>query len=200
MFDGMTWLNAPPHFSIDGPVLTATTGNRTDFWRETFYGFVRDDGHFLHREISGDFTAEVTIVADFDTLYDQCGLMLRVDERTWVKAGIEFTDGMTHVSAVVTRDRSDWSVVALPQYDGRLTLRLTRHGDAVRIQFRPGDGRDENRGPEQDQAWRMLRLAYLPMPETCLVGVMCCSPERAGFEVRFTDFTVGEPIPRNLHG
>jgi regulation of enolase protein 1 (concanavalin A-like superfamily) len=194
MFDDMTWLNAPPQFSVEGPVLSATTGERTDFWRETFYGFVRDDGHFLHREVSGDFTAEVTIVADFDTLYDQCGLMVRVDERTWVKTGIEFTDGVTHVSAVVTRDRSDWSVVALPEYDGRLTLRLTRHGDAVRIQFRPGDHEQGD-----DGGWRMLRLAYLPMPATCLVGVMCCSPERAGFVARFTDFTVGEPISRDLH-
>jgi regulation of enolase protein 1 (concanavalin A-like superfamily) len=190
MFDGMSWLNEPPHWSVDGSTLSVTTGDRTDFWRETFYGFVRDDGHFLHREVSGDFTAEVTVLGTFDTLYDQSGLMLRVDERTWVKTGIEFTDGIAHVSAVVTRDRSDWSVVALPQYAGRLTLRLTRHGDAVRIQFRqePGD------------EWRMLRLAYLPMPESCLVGVMCCSPERAGFVARFGDFGVGEAISRHLHG
>jgi hypothetical protein len=188
MFGDMTWLNEPPQWSVDGPVLTATTGDRTDFWRETFYGFVRD-GHFLHREVTGDFTAEVTILGEFDTLYDQCGLMLRVDGQTWVKTGIEFTDGVTHVSAVVTRGHSDWSVVALPDYDGRLTLRLTRHGDAVRIQFHTGDGN-----------WRMLRLAYLPMPANCRVGVMCCSPERAGFVARFTDFGVGEPISRELHG
>jgi hypothetical protein len=190
MFDGMTWLNEPPDFSVDGPVLSVTTGDRTDFWRETFYGFVRDDGHFLHRKVNGDFTAEVTVLGEFDTLYDQSGLMLRVDEHTWIKTGIEFTDGLTHVSAVVTRDRSDWSVVALPGYEGRLTLRLTRYGDAVRIQFRTGDDGD----------WQLLRLAYLPIPAACLVGVMCCSPERAGFTARFTDFRVGEPISRDLHG
>ena len=188
MFDGMTWLNEPPRWSVDGPLLTATTGDRTDFWRETFYGFVRDNGHFLHRQVTGDFTAEVTVVGDFDTLYDQSGLMLRVDERTWVKTGIEFTDGLAHVSAVVTRDRSDWSVVALPEYDGRLALRLTRHGDAVRIQFRRGAD------------WQMLRLAYLPIPDSCHIGVMCCSPERAGFEAMFSDFSVGAPISRELHG
>jgi regulation of enolase protein 1 (concanavalin A-like superfamily) len=190
MFDGMSWLNEPPQWSVDGPTLSVTTGDRTDFWRETFYGFVRDDGHFLHREVAGDFTAEVTVVGTFDSLYDQSGLMVRVDERTWVKTGIEFTDGIPHVSAVVTRDHSDWSVVALPDYAGRLTLRLTRHGDAVRIQFRG----------KHDQGWRMLRLAHLPMPQACLVGVMCCSPERAGFTARFADFTVGPPISRNLHG
>jgi regulation of enolase protein 1 (concanavalin A-like superfamily) len=189
VFEGMTWLNEPPQWSVDGSVLTATTGDRTDFWRETFYGFVRDDGHFLHREVTGDFTAEVTLLGDFDTLYDQCGLMLRVDERTWLKTGIEFTDGLAHVSAVVTRDQSDWSVVPLPGYDGRLALRLTRHGDAIRIQFR-----------RRADGWRMLRLAYLPVPASCLVGVMCCSPERAGFAARFADFSIGAPISRQLHG
>ena len=45
----------------------------------------------------------------------------------------------------------------------------------------------------------MLRLAYLPERATALVGPMCCSPERAGLEVRFADFRIGEPIPRALH-
>jgi regulation of enolase protein 1 (concanavalin A-like superfamily) len=45
----------------------------------------------------------------------------------------------------------------------------------------------------------MLRLAYLPACDPALVGPMCCSPERAGLEVRFTEFRIGDPIPRDLH-
>jgi len=92
------------------------------------------------------------------------------------------------VSAVVTRERSDWSMVALPSFSGVLRLQLTRRGDAIRIQFREPDGE-----------WRLLRLAYLPMPETCQIGVMCCSPQRAGFTARFEDFVTSEPISRDLH-
>jgi regulation of enolase protein 1 (concanavalin A-like superfamily) len=196
MFDGMTWLNEPPAWSVDGDRLTVTTAERTDFWRETFYGFVRDDGHFLYREVTGDFTAQVTLIGGYDELYDQSGLMLRVDERTWVKTGIELTDGLPHLSAVVTRQASDWSVMALPGYAGRLTLRLTRHADAVRIQFLDGatDGAADGAG------WQLLRLAPLAMPASCQVGVMCCSPSRAGFVARFTDFSIGESISRDLHG
>jgi len=29
--------------------------------------------------------------------------------------------------------------------------------------------------------------------------MMCCSPERAGFEATFRDFRLGPPIARNLH-
>jgi regulation of enolase protein 1 (concanavalin A-like superfamily) len=188
VFRGMQWLNEPPSWTADESALVVTTGDKTDFWRETFYGFVHDDGHLYYREVAGDFTAEVTLVGEYDTLYDQSGLMLRVDERHWVKAGLELTDGVVHVSAVVTRERSDWSMVALPSFSGKLRLQLTRHGDAIRIQFREPDGE-----------WQLLRLAYLPMPETCRIGVMCCSPQRAGFEARFEDFVTSAPISRDLH-
>jgi uncharacterized protein len=31
------------------------------------------------------------------------------------------------------------------------------------------------------------------------VGLMCCSPEREGFEVEFSSFHIGEPITEGLH-
>jgi uncharacterized protein len=31
------------------------------------------------------------------------------------------------------------------------------------------------------------------------VGPMCCTPERAGLEVRFSDFSVTPPAGRALH-
>lgn len=188
-FDGMRWLNEPPRWSVVDGDLLATTGERTDFWRETFYGFVRDDGHFFHTEVTGDFTATVTLLGRHEQLYDQSGLMLRVDERTWVKTGIESTDGRAQVSTVVTDNRSDWSVLPAPDAAGGTTIRLTRHGQAVRVQYLDDDG-----------GWQLSRLAHLPMPAVCRVGVMCCSPERAGFQARFRGFAVTDPIAPDLHG
>jgi regulation of enolase protein 1 (concanavalin A-like superfamily) len=188
VFDEMQWLNEPPRWTLDDVALVAVSGDKTDFWRETFYGFVHDNGHFYYREVAGDFTAEVTVVGEYGALYDQSGLMLRADERHWVKFGLELTDGVVHASTVITREYSDWSMLALPSYGGTLRLQLTRHGDAIRAQFREPDG-----------PWRLLRLGYLPLPETCQVGVMCCSPEQAGFEARFEDFAITEPISRDLH-
>jgi hypothetical protein len=188
MFDTMQWLNEPPLWSVDDGTLVVITGDRTDFWRETFYDFVRDDGHFFGREVTGDFTAQVTLSGQYETLYDQMGLMLRVSEDVWVKTGVEFTDGVPHLSCVVTRDFSDWSVVAAPDVGGEVTLRMTRHGSAVRVEYRTTAG-----------DWQLLRLGYLPMPSACRVGVMACSPQRAGFKGRFRDFTIAGPIPADLH-
>jgi regulation of enolase protein 1 (concanavalin A-like superfamily) len=86
----MQWLNEPPFWRDEDGVLSVVTGDRTDFWRETHYGFIRDDGHFRYETVPGDFTAEIAFGGDYRALYDQAGLMLRADERNWLKAGIEF--------------------------------------------------------------------------------------------------------------
>ena len=44
----MEWLNEPPEWSEADGTLTVATGDRTDFWRKTHYGFIRDDGHCRH--------------------------------------------------------------------------------------------------------------------------------------------------------
>lgn len=189
-FDGLQWLNPPPEVAVtqDGG-LRVVTGEATDFWRGTFYGFSRDSGHFLHRRVAGDFTAEVTIAGRFEALYDQAGLMVRQGETHWVKAGIEHTDGAPHFSVVVTNENSDWSQMPVRADGGRLRLRLSRQGDAVRVQFVDQEG----------GLWRAARLAYLPPSAELDVGVMCCSPQRAGFEVVFSGFSVGPAISRDLH-
>lgn len=185
----MFWLNEPPAWREEDGVLSVTTGDRTDFWRETHYGFIRDDGHLRYGTATGDFTAEVEFAGDYRHLYDQAGLMLRLDERSWLKAGIEFVGGPM-LSVVVTRDTSDWSTMPLASGSDWLRLRLSRHGSAVRVEWKPAGSED---------GFRMLRLAWLPAVDPVMVGPMCCSPERAGFEARFRDFYVGPAIATDLH-
>ena len=47
--------------------------------------------------------------ADFQSLYDQAGIMVRIDAQHWVKAGIEFSDGRAMLASVLTDGRSDWA-------------------------------------------------------------------------------------------
>jgi len=186
MSASMSWLNEPPQWSDRDGVIRVVTGLKTDFWRRTFYGYVTDNGHFYHRPVGGDFTAEVVVSADHSALFDQAGLMVRADERTWLKTGLEVTSGAVQLSTVLTRDDSDLSVVPVPGFEGELALRLTRFGSAVCVHRRTADG-----------TWQLVRLGPLELPETVEVGVVCCSPERAGLEVTFRGFRVGEPISRD---
>ncbi|GAA1626590.1 DUF1349 domain-containing protein [Saccharothrix algeriensis] len=166
-------------------MIHAVTELRTDFWRRTFYGWVTDNGHFYHRPVTGDFTAEVTVSATHTTLFDQAGLMVRADERNWLKTGLEVTSGAVHVSTVYTREFSDVSMAPVPGHQGEMSMRVTRFGEAVTVHCRSAAG-----------PWRLLRLGHLDLPETVDVGVMCCSPERAGLEATFREFRIGPPIPR----
>ena len=36
----------------------------------------------------------MSFVVDYPSLYDQAGLLVRVDETTWVKTGVEISDGI----------------------------------------------------------------------------------------------------------
>ena len=79
--------------------------------------------------------------------------MLRLDAHNWIKTGIEFTDGIQHFSTVITRDGfSDWPVIPLGMRVEPIWLRLTRHSEALQIQY------------HQEGQWQMARLGYLSMP------------------------------------
>lgn len=186
----MTWLNPPPHHAMGPAGLVLHTADSTDFWQGTYYGFHHDNGHFLSRPRSGDFTAEISFTGDYQTLYDQAGLMIRHDERHWMKCGIEYTDGLRHFSTVVTNGHSDWSAMALTGDFEVMHVRVSRLGDAMFVQYRL-----DGIGP-----WLMARLAYFP-PQFAevLVGPTACSPKRAGFEARFLSFSLTDPVSRDIH-
>jgi regulation of enolase protein 1 (concanavalin A-like superfamily) len=173
----MLWLNEPSVWKFEKGVLSLTTDPKTDFWRKTHYGFIRDSGHFYFETVSGDFEAEISVHGEYRELYDQAGLMIRADEATWLKTGIEFVDGIQYASAVVTREYSDWSVVPLPSNTERLRLRLKRIGGTVVIEY-----------AANDNPWGMLRTTYLSETQDLAVGPMAATPDGSGFNVRFTDW------------
>ncbi|HEX6360301.1 DUF1349 domain-containing protein [Actinophytocola sp.] len=173
---GWRWLNEPKQWSGD----TITADPDTDFWRKTHYGFVRDSAHVLGIDKTGDFELTVTFSGDYTAEYDQAGIGLWIDDRNWIKTGIELVDGRQLLSAVVTREMSDWSVVPLAEAAEKVTLKAVREGDAVTISY----------GLNGAPPATMLRLAYFPPELSVLAGVMCASPTGKGFATRFEDITI----------
>lgn len=173
---GWRWFNEPARWAGD----TVTTDADTDFWRTTHYGYDRDSGHILGTDRTGDFELTATFAGDYREQYDQAGIALRIDERNWLKSGVELVDGQQLLSAVVTREVSDWSVVPLAEPAEKVTLKAVREGDSVTITY----------GVNGSPPATMLRLAYFPPELSVLAGVMCASPTGKGFATRFENITI----------
>ena len=188
MFTQGSWLNPPENWSADGAQLRVTTDANTDFWRKTSYGFIRDSGHFFGTQIDGDFTAQVQVSAQYASLYDQAGLMVRIDAENWIKCGVEFSDGQLLLSTVLTVDTSDWAVSLAPAIPDGFWLRVTVANGVIRVQYST-DGK----------LWPLLRLAPFPVAARYLAGPMCCTPERGGLEVVFSHFSHGPALQKDLH-
>ncbi|MBD9397967.1 DUF1349 domain-containing protein [Pseudomonas sp. PDM11] len=182
------WLNAPATSEVSEHSLTITTDQNTDFWRETHYGFTRDTGHFLGIATGDGFTATVRIQGEFSSLYDQAGLMVRIDEKRWVKTGVEFTDGQAFLSTVVTDGKSDWSVSQPFKELEDFYIRVTLSNGAMRIQ-----------ASRDGHFWPLLRLAPFPAASTYQVGPTACTPERSGLVVRFSEFEINPATTKDLH-
>ena len=185
--DGV-WLNEPELWTAQGDKLQIVTNEATDFWRETHYGFNRDSGHFLGFAAAEAFTAELRIQGDFQALYDQAGIMVRIDAHHWVKAGIEFSDGRAMLASVLTDERSDWATAPYEHDASDFWVRATVANGVLRLQA-SADGK----------LWPLMRLAPFPNANSYLVGPMACTPERPGLKVAFSTFRLTPPLGKDLH-
>jgi len=175
----MEWLNEPASWQRNGDVLRVSVDPGTDFWRATGYGYVHDNGHVYGDRLPGDLDVSVRIRGAFASQYDQAGIMLRADEETWLKTGLEFFEGRPRLSTVLTAGWSSWMVADLPPGTDEVTLRVSRRGDAVEVRYTAGDGAAE-----------LAALVFLPPDREMLAGIMCAAPEGTGFSVAFNDLRV----------
>ncbi|MDZ7280176.1 DUF1349 domain-containing protein [Pantoea eucrina] len=185
---GGQWLNPPDDYALNAQALRLTTDAETDFWQQTYYGFRHHSGHAFGFFLSEDFTVQVKVAAAFSHLYDQAGIVVLEDETHWVKAGIEYNDAKPAIGSVVTRGTSDWSTGCFPGDPGNFWMRATLADDALRLQYST-DG----------ATWPLLRLCPWPSGRRYFVGVMACTPQRAGLAVTFSHFYLGAPLNKPLH-
>jgi regulation of enolase protein 1 (concanavalin A-like superfamily) len=178
----MEWTNPPAEASYGAGTVTAKSKPRTDFWRKTFYGYITDNGHLFSLPVFGDFQFQARVNGRYATLYDQAGLMVRLDEKRWMKCGSEFVDGKRWASVVFTHDFSDWSTMQDLSQDSPVYWRVARKKDSIEAQISP-DG----------ASWQTIRQGYFPPLVEVQVGVMCAAPEGAGFVATFDELRLDKP-------
>jgi len=172
----MKWMNDPASWKSEGGRIVVRSKPKTDFWRKTFYGYVTDNGHFLHMPAKGDFTFEVRVNGQYAALYDQAGLMVRRDAENWMKCGTEFFDGSRHASVVFTREFSDWSTMKDLSDTAAVWWRAVRKKDSIET-LCSVDGKN----------FISVRQGYFVPSAEVEVGLMCCAPEGPGFEAVFDE-------------
>jgi regulation of enolase protein 1 (concanavalin A-like superfamily) len=182
-WDSARWLHEPAAQDVTEPGLVVTTKANSDFWRETGYGFTHYSGHALLTHFPPDSAMEVEFSADWTHQFDQAGVMLHADERHWVKAGVEVADGVLGLGAVVTDERSDWSVGHVPEWTNqRIRIRLSRTRDALTIRARTAA-----------DPWRLVRLAPINPALHWFAGPFAASPTREGLSVTFHSWQQASP-------
>jgi uncharacterized protein len=175
----MKWMNEPESVTVSENRITVRTRPKTDFWRKTFYGYVTDNGHFFHLPVAGDFTFQARIGGNYRDLYDQAGLMVRLDAQNWMKCGPELVDGRRHASVVITREFSDWSTMQDLSNHGPVWWRAVRAKDSIELLCSLDGQRHES-----------VRQGYMAPEVPAEVGIMCASPEGNGFEATFEDLSL----------
>lgn len=176
----MQWYNEPPFWEHHpNGQITVTAGAMTDFWRVTRHDYIVDNGNFYYAAMTGDFTVQVKITGEYKDLYDQAGIMARLDEMTWLKCGIEYVEGIHNASAVITREFSDWSVIPLLHRPTSVWFRVTRFGADVEVYYSL-DG----------TVFTMIREAYFTDAPTLQVGLMVAAPRGSGFQTIFDEFSL----------
>ena len=176
LFARMSWMNEPASSKRLGETMVVHSRPKTDFWRKTFYGYITDNGHFFYLETAGDFTFQARINGQYSALYDQAGLMVRLDAGNWMKCGTEFFDRRRHASVVFTRDFSDWSTMPDLSDTGEIWWRAVRKKDSI-----------ETLCSLDGQKFTSVRQGYFVPEVKVRVGLMCAAPEGPGFEATFSD-------------
>ena len=181
------WTVEPAAVVSEGNDLLVTALEGSDAWRETAHGYITDNAHGLLAPMAIETAVEVSFVANLTQQFDQAGIMLRSSPTQWIKAGVEYADGVLQLGAVVTRDTSDWSSYPV-EWAGRVvTLSASRSGNAVMIRARV-----------DDEDWRMIRLAWVDPLVELAAGPYLCAPTNAELTVRFTRWTTG-PAEVEVH-
>lgn len=175
----MEWLNQPQKWEVKDQILSLITIPKSDFWQKTHYDFSLDTGSFYYTRHKGEFEVVVKISGDYNSQYDQMGIMIRLDEKTWMKTGIEYVDEEINISAVSTNNRSDWSMIKLDFNPKDLWIKAIRKLDAIEIYY-----------SLNNKSYSMFRLAYFPKNVTCMVGLMAASPKGNGFKANFEAFKI----------
>ena len=126
----------------------------------------------------GDFSFVAHLSFEAENLYDQCGLIVRIDKENWIKASIEYEDeNSSKLGSVVTNlGYSDWASVDISSKIKSMWYKVS---------IKENDFLLEN--SYDGKKWLQMRIGHIHKnTKKVEVGVYACSPQNGSFECRIT--------------
>ena len=176
------WYNEPLRITYREDGMDICTEMQTDFWQSQYHHLYKDNGHYFYTHKSDDFNLNIHWKFEEYSGFRQCGAMVRIDERNWIKVGIMSPDdNKLQVGTVVTHHgNSDWASHALVSVNDEIWFRIKRIKSDYVI-FVSTDG----------QNYQQLRLCsfHMESPEV-KVGAYSCSPQNVSFVCTLMNLTL----------
>lgn len=129
--ENFEWYNDPGNVRFEEDAMLIYAKNNTDFWQSAQHGISKDNGHFFFCREKDDFILSLKWHINQMEKFSQCGMMLRSDERNWVKASIMNEVGGKNVimSAMTINGHSDCVSFPLSEDVSEIWFKLQRHID-----------------------------------------------------------------------
>lgn len=186
------WLRAPAKVVVNQDAVTLTTEPKTDFWQATYYGFRVANAPALLWEDNGNFSFSARTSFHYQRQFDQCGVILYLDDNNWFKASIEHeVNAAVRLGSVVTNNGySDWATTDIAPVE-QMYYKLSRRGPDFLLEHSV-DGEHY----VQMRVFHMMSLgetssdmgrAHPPIDPQAVVkfGLYACSPGDSSFTARF---------------
>lgn len=186
------------HYEIgnDGAELTISAPAKKDFWSKTFYSplLVKSDASAYVCQISTAVEATINVEFSYNpvTQFDQAGLLVYVDDKHWVKCGIEYCDNSPRLSVVVCNDFSDWSTQPWHATSVVLKVHKVNQSDSIVVEAAPAGSTD----------FHFIRIAHLSCTSKdgeklpWQVGPYAACPiAQKGCSATFKNFSIGSREP-----
>lgn len=182
----LNWTREPNDYQISEDSIEIQTIPFTDLWQRTYYHFRNDNAPLLQMKTEEQYFSFV-VKTDFSQSkhrFDQCGVVVYLDEENWIKASVEYeNEQFQHLGSVVTnRGYSDWATTEITTTQKTMWYRLSRREQDFRIESSL-DGIH----------YQQMRICHLEAASGKInIGIYACSPEDSTFRARFSDFQLGE--------
>ncbi|MBP5616068.1 MAG: DUF1349 domain-containing protein [Alphaproteobacteria bacterium] len=168
------WYNEPDNVVFADQEMKIVAKPQTDFWQAVHHKLSKDNAHFFYKTVADDFELIVKWRCQQSTDFNQCGLMVRSDERHWFKMSLMSKDERSpEIGTCLTlQGHSDWAGTALSSLPTEIFYKITRKQDDF-VAFYSLDGKHFTR----------LRQFYIPhIDPEIKAGAYIAAPQNKPFE------------------